>query len=150
MNRSAQNPPAPQQAAPQQGGPASFARPDHPSLSVPGEPGIRIVAPRTIALDAPFPIAGCFAITEPEHFARAQTPHRDLVLSVHREPFYACVHPFRDRMVFADDVLAAGPLRVGWFSFDVWRYCAFRREGRYFVRISLGERISQAAEVAVG
>lgn len=127
----------------------SFARQDDPRLAPPAEPGIRLVGPRTIDVDAPLVLSGAFAVPEAEHARRSGTPHRDLVLSVHREPFYACVQPFRDHLVFADDVHPARGLFVGWFSFDAWSCCGFRLEGRYYLRVSLGRTISPVCEVTV-
>jgi len=130
--------------------PPSFARIDDPRLALPPSPGILLVGPGAIDIDAPFVLSGRFVVTEAEHRRRSGATHRDLVLSVHREPFYASLHPFRDCLVFADDVLAAGDLRVGWFRFDVWSCCGFRVEGDYYVRVSLGTMISPACAVKVG
>lgn len=129
---------------------ASFARIDDPRLAPPESPGIRIAAARSIRVDAPLVLQGIFVISEAEHAHRSGTPHRDLALTVHREPFYACVQPFRDNLVFSDDVVAAGDRRIGWFTLDVWACCGFRAEGVYYLRVSLGEKISPHVLVEVG
>lgn len=130
--------------------PPSFARIDDPRLAPPATPGILLLGPGSVDLDAPFMLSGVFAVSDAEHRRRSGTPHRDLVLSVHREPFYASLHPFRDCLVFVDDVLAIGELRAGWFRLDVWSCCGFRVEGRYYLRVSLGAMMSAVCEVAVG
>lgn len=130
--------------------PPSFARLDDPRLAAPAEPGVLIVMPASLDRNAPLMLSGVFAVTEAEHRIRSGTPHRDLVLSVHREPFYTCTHPFRDSLVFADDVVAVGGLRIGWFRLDVWSCCELRMEGRYYLRVSLGTMISPVSEVVVG
>ena len=130
--------------------PPSFARIDDPRLAVPAAPGILLEGPGSIDVGAPFLLSGVFAVTDSEHQRRSSTTHRDLVLSVHREPFYASLHPFRDCLVFTDDVLAVGALRAGWFRLDVWSCCRFRIEGRYYLRASLGTMMSAACVVTVG
>jgi hypothetical protein len=130
--------------------PPSFARLDDPRLGPAAAPAIRLVGPGSIDVATPLVVSGAFAVSEAEYLQRKGTPHRDLVLSVHREPFYACLHPFRDCLVFADDVLAAGGMRIGWFRLDVWSCCGFRLEGHYYVRVSLGALVSPVCVVAVG
>lgn len=129
---------------------ASVAPCDDPRLPWPTEPRIQIACAGAVDIAAPLVLAGVFAVTAAEHDSRAAAPHRDLVLTVHREPFYAVRQPFRDSLVFADDVAGAGPLRIGGFRVDVWSCCAFRVPGRYYLRVSLGMMLSNVCDVLVG
>jgi hypothetical protein len=128
----------------------SFTRAELPEIAGPGPAGVRIVGPETANVHAPFVVRGRFAISEDEYARRGGTPHRDLVLTVLREPLFSSCHPFKDCLFFKGDVETHDGLRVGWFGFDVWSYAEFRIPGRYFVRISLGETLSPFVETRVG
>lgn len=125
-----------------------FAPVDDPALAA-VDAGIAIAGPGIVEAGAPFVVAGKFSISEEEHRRRATTPHRDLVLTVLREPLYATGHPFGQCVFFRDDVQLGGGRAVGWFMFDVWAYCGFRTPGTYFVRVSLGEALSGYLETVV-
>lgn len=126
-----------------------FAPVDAPELDAPAGPGIRIAAPGLAAADAPFVVSGRFVIPEDEHRGRGGTPHRDLVLTVLRDPLYAACHPFNGCIFFRDDVRVEAGLAQGWFTLDVWAYCGFRTPGKYFLRVSLGHTLSDYVETVV-
>lgn len=120
----------------------AFAPVDDPALNALTAPGIAIVGPSVVEAGEPFVVAGKFVIGDEEHVRRGTTPHRDLVLTLLREPFYASCHPFGRCVFFGDDVRRGGGTATGWFTLDVWAYCAFTTPGRYFVRVSLGDTLS--------
>jgi hypothetical protein len=126
-----------------------FSPVDDPELNAHVAAGVRIVGPGIVEVGAPYVISGKFVISEDEHRRRAATPHRDLVLTVLRDPLYASGQPFGRCVFFGDDVLLGAGTAAGWFTFDVWAYSGFREPGTYFVRVSLGDALSAYVETIV-
>lgn len=112
-------------------------------------PGIAIAGPEFPGLDTPFKISGRFICSQEDYERMNRVPHRHLVLTVLRKSMYGSMLPFKDYMVFRDDVEKAGKNYSGWFSFDVWDYAKFRYEGVYYVRVSLGESLSNVVEATM-
>jgi hypothetical protein len=112
-------------------------------------PGVRISGPQKVELNSVFSICGRFIVTEDEFLRLGSSPHRNLVLTVLREPMYGSYHPLKDCMIFHDDVQKMSGAYSGWFSLDVWSYAAFRHPGIYHIRVSLGEALSNVIETGV-
>lgn len=120
-----------------------------PVLRSLGGPGIKITGPEHPGLDMPFKISGRFIVTQKEFDQMGGVPHRHLVLTVLRKSLYGSMHPFKNYLVFQDDVRKSGDLYGGWFSLDVWTYSKFRYEGIYFIRVSLGSALSNVVEATM-
>lgn len=127
----------------------SFAPIADKSLQSLAAPGVIINGPRSIDVLSVFSISGRFIVSEKEFVRLASAPHRHLVLTVLREPMYGSYHPFRNVMIFHDDVQTLTGAHGGWFSLDVWSYAGFRHAGTYHIRVSLGESLSNVIETTV-
>jgi len=112
-------------------------------------PGIRLCGPKSAILENPFTISGRFIASEKEFNRLGGSLHRDLVLTVLRDPMYGSYHPLRNCMFFKDDIQELSGAYGGWFSLDVWAYSGFRIAGVYHVRVSLGEALSNVIETRV-
>jgi len=112
-------------------------------------PGIKICGPQSISQQNPFTVSGRFIVDEKEFERLGGSPHRDLVLTVLREPMYGSYHPLKGCLFFRDDVQKLSGAYAGWFTLDVWAYAGFRYEGTYHVRVSLGEALSNVIETRV-
>lgn len=112
-------------------------------------PGIKIIGPQSSNPESVFTISGKFVLSTEEYERLGGSPHRDLVLTILREPLYESYHPLRNLLLFHDDLEESGDNYVGWFSLDVWAYSGFRFEGTYHIRVSLGEALSNVIETKV-
>ncbi len=119
------------------------------SLQSLAAPGIRICGPKSAALETPFIVSGRFIAREQEVDRLGGWPHRDLVLTVLRDPMYGSYHPLKNCLLFRDDIEKLPDAYGGWFSLDVWAYSGFRTEGVYHIRVSLGEALSNVIETRV-
>jgi len=105
-------------------------------------PGIHIVGPDLAGLETAFNITGRFIVSQEDFERMDRVPHRHLVLTVLRKSLYGSMHPFKNYVIFQDDVAKIGDTYSGWFSLDVWDYSKFRYEGTYYIRVSLGDALS--------
>ncbi|NNK98432.1 MAG: hypothetical protein HKO88_05235 [Xanthomonadales bacterium] len=112
-------------------------------------PGVRVNGPQSVDINSVFVISGRFIVTEDEFLRLGSSPHRNLVLTVLREPLYGSCHPLKNCMIFHDDVQNLSGAYSGWFSLDVWSYAGFRHPGIYHIRMSLGEALSNVIETSV-
>lgn len=112
-------------------------------------PGVRISGPQSMDVRSEFVISGRFVVTGEEYDRLGSSPHRNLVLTVLREPLYGSYHPLKDCLIFSDDIQKLSDAYSGWFNLDVWTYSGFRHEGIYHVRVSLGEVLSNVIETRV-
>ena len=112
-------------------------------------PGIRISGPQSTSLESEFLISGRFVLSSKELERLGGSPHRDLVLTVLRDPLYGSYHPLKGCMFFRDDIKDVSGFHSGWFTLDVWTYSGFRHEGIYHIRVSLGEELSNVIETRV-
>jgi len=111
--------------------------------------GIRIAGPDFTSLEASFCISGRFIISKKEFERLGRVPHKHLVLTILRKSQHGSAHPFRNCLLFQDDVQKAANAFSGWFSFDVWDYANFRYEGIYYVRVSLGDALSNVVKATI-
>jgi len=112
-------------------------------------PGIAICGPKSVSQHTPFTISGRFIVEEKEFERLGGSPHRDLVLTVLRDPMYGSYHPLKGCLFFKDDTQKLSDAYGGWFSLDVWAYSGFQTEGTYHVRVSLGAALSNVVETRV-
>jgi len=112
-------------------------------------PGVIIKGPRSGSLESAFTISGRFVLSQEEFERLGGSPHRDLVLTVLRDPMYGSYHPLKNCMFFHDDIEEVSGFRSGWFTLDVWEYSGFHYEGTYHIRVSLGEALSNVVETHV-
>lgn len=120
-----------------------------PSLQSLTAPGVKLSGPRSNNLDSTFTISGRFLVSREEFERLGSTPHRDLVLTVLRDPLYGSYHPLKNCLIFQGDVEELSGHYGGWFSLDIWAYTGFRHEGIYYIRVSLGEALSNVIETDV-
>ncbi len=109
-------------------------------------PGIHIVGPDLAGLETAFNITGRFIVSQEDFERMDRVPHRHLVLTVLRKSLYGSMHPFKNYVIFQDDVAKIGDAYSGWFSLDVWAYSKFRYEGIYYIRVSLGDALSNVVK----
>jgi hypothetical protein len=119
------------------------------SLQSLSAPGVRICGPKSVNGEAPFTISGRFIVDEKEFDRLGGSPHRDLVLTVLRDPMYGSYLPLKDCLFFKDDTQKLSGTYSGWFTLNVWAYSGFQTEGTYHVRVSLGEALSNVIETKV-
>jgi len=112
-------------------------------------PGVVICGPKSVSQQTPFTISGRFILDDKEFERLGGSPHRDLVLTVLRDPMYGSYHPLKGCLFFKDDIQKLSGAYGGWFTLDVWAYSGFRTEGTYHVRVSLGVALSNVIETRV-
>lgn len=112
-------------------------------------PGVKISGPQSTSLESGFLISGRFVLSSKEFERLGGSPHRDLVLTVLRDPLYGSYHPLKGCMFFRDDITQVSGFHSGWFTLDIWAYSGFRHEGNYHIRVSLGEELSNVIETRV-
>jgi hypothetical protein len=79
------------------------------------------------------------AILMPKHIA----------LVVTRGGNYTAIKPFRDMVVFEDDVHDDGQCASGNFNLNVFDHIQFNGEGDYYILCSLGNYLSNVVKVTV-
>ena len=79
------------------------------------------------------------AIMMPKHIA----------LVVTRSDNYTAIKPFRQMVVFEDDVKDNGKYASGNFNFNVFDHIEFNGAGDYYILCSLGNYLSNIVKVAV-
>ena len=127
----------------------SYAPVEKPALLEMSEPGITIVGPELMSLEARFCISGRFIIPKEEYERLNRVPHKHLVLTILRKSQYGSIHPLKNCLIFQDDVQELSGAYSGWFSLDVWEYSSFRYEGAYFIRVSLGAALSNVVKTII-
>ncbi len=116
-------------------------------------PAIQIACDAKVSSHGPFIVAGTFRIGAED--APVSTPilgdqpHRSLVLVVWREPFYHASTPFRDLVLFPDDVTATPAGQIGHFHFDVLAHSRFNAPGTWYLAVSLHVHHSNTLAVEV-
>jgi hypothetical protein len=115
------------------------------SPAPPDEPGIVITAvqpaPRALHLH------GAFRLDMSDIEALGPTPSRSLALLVtHRVDAFIGT-PFRDFLVFGDDLLATPGGAVGYFNLDVFELLGGPRAGDHHLSVSLGRHVSNVVSL---
>ena len=74
---------------------------------------------------------------------------KHIVLVVTRSGNYQAMKPFRDMVVFEDDVKDDGKNAAGNFNFNVFDHIPFKEGGDYYILCSLGNYLSNIIKVTV-
>ncbi len=74
---------------------------------------------------------------------------KHVALVVTRGGNYQAVSPFKDVIVFPDDIKISESSYSGFFNFDVFDKISFDGEGEYFVLCSIGTITSNIVKVSV-
>ncbi|MBW2523163.1 MAG: hypothetical protein JRI23_03270 [Deltaproteobacteria bacterium] len=115
----------------------------------PAAPGIALaLAPRPSPA-SPLVVHGSFRLTPEQIEVLGGEPHRAVVLLVQHGPGHNVYVPFRDRVLFADDVTASESGVTGFFNLDVFELQGQFAAGTYHLSVSLGELISPVLETLV-
>jgi hypothetical protein len=119
------------------------------SPALPASPGIVLaLAPRPQPL-SPLLVHGAFLLDPATAEAIGGEPHRGIVVVVQHGEAHSAYTPFRDPVLFADDV-AHGPRGVeGYFTLDVFALQGSFAPGPYHVLVSMGELVSPVVETFV-
>jgi hypothetical protein len=72
-----------------------------------------------------------------------------ITLVVTRGGNYQAISPFKNVIVFSDDIKITESTCSGFFNFDIFEKIAFDGEGEYFVLCSIGTITSNIAKVIV-
>jgi hypothetical protein len=111
-------------------------------------PGIKIIGPSQVDLASVFPISGQFVISAEKFEQYNGAPHRHLVLTVLHHPGFNSINPFRESLLFCDDVQEISDGFCGWFNLDVFAYVSSVK-GTFHIRVSLGGELSDVIEAKV-
>ena len=119
------------------------------SPALPPEPGIVLtLAPRPLPL-SPLVVHGSFLLSQEQSDALDGGIHRAVVLVVQHGSLHNALTPFRDRVIFADDVTPGTAGMAGYFSLDVFELQGGFAAGHYHLLVSIGEQVSAVVETYV-
>lgn len=110
-----------------------------------------LVAPSSIELGTPLILRGEFKLA----YAEAGTSARDeqvlkhIVMVVTRGGNYQTLVPFKDVVVFPEDVKRTENSVLGFFNLNLFDKIAFGGAGTYFILCSLGKHTSNVVSVEV-
>lgn len=128
---------------------AASVAPNPLSPAPPAQPGIALaLAPRRLP-DDPLVVHGAFRLSEAEAAALGDAVHRAVVLLVQHGPTPNVYVPFREQVLFGDDVTAADDGVEGYFNLDVFALQGGLAPGRYHLLVSMGERRSAVLETVI-
>jgi hypothetical protein len=128
--------------------PSHTARTAH-TPAAPAAPGIVLaLGPRPLGA-SPLLACGSFHLPLAEAEALGPEVHRALVLLVQLGAEHRVLMPFRDLLLFADDVVAVPDGVQGCFACDVFELLGGVLAGSYHVSVSLGARLSNVATTTV-
>lgn len=119
------------------------------SPAPPATPGIALgLAPRPSPA-SPLLLHGAFRISVEQAKWLGGEPHRAVVLLVQHGPAHNVYVPFRERVLFVDDVGGSGGDVTGYFNLDVFDLQGQFAAGNYHLLVSMGELISSVVETTV-
>lgn len=119
------------------------------SPPVPAAAGVVItLAPRPLPM-SPLVVHGAFRLSAEQAALLKNEVHRSIVAVVQHGPAHAVYLPFRDLVLFADDVAAAPGGVTGYFNFDVFELQGGLAAGPYHLLVSMGELVSAVVETFV-
>lgn len=122
----------------------------HPlSPAPPAEAGIALVAgPRSPR--EPLVVHGTFRLDMRDLEELGASPTRGVTLVVTNGELFGAYTPFRDHVMFGDDLAAAPGGAIGHFNIDVFEQQGGYAAGDYHLFVSLGTRISNVIRLTVG
>lgn len=112
---------------------------------------IKITAPEKAHKDKPILLRGKFHIPlrNAGITARGSEVLKHIVLVVTRGGNYQTLAPFKNVIVFADDIKQTEDACSGFFQLDVFEKISFDGEGDYYILCSLGVYTSNIVKVVV-
>jgi hypothetical protein len=112
--------------------------------------GVAIAGEERVPVDGEWMLRGLFQLPPAELEVIDEQPHRALVLVAVMQGGWYTDSPLRQKIFFADDLHAAGPVTRGYFAFDLFSLFEDRVPGTYTLSVSLGEHLSNSLRVEVG
>lgn len=112
---------------------------------------IQISAPQKVHINKPLPLRGKFNVPYDASGLNVTGPEviKHIVLVVTRGANYQTLTPFRDVIVFTDDIKPTAEGCSGHFNLDVFEKISFDGEGDYYILCSLGVYTSNIVRVVV-
>lgn len=115
------------------------------------EDGVFIIAPKHRKIGDSLKISGKYRIplaNETVPKKALQFP-KHIVLVVTRSGSYAATKPFKNIVVFEDDVKDVDDYAIGQFNLNVFEHIQFNGAGDYYILCSIGNYLSNIVKVTV-
>lgn len=124
---------------------------DFESISTNNEYFIKIEGPEHCKQSGNFKISGQFNVSYEKNGVTVQGAKvlKHIVLVVTRSGNYHSLTPFKDVVVFDDDVKDEGDSCSGFFNINVADHIAFDGEGDYYILCSLGTYLSNTLKITI-